>query len=306
MQAILDIIKDYLTNIYIPKTLHATNIIEIIILTFVLYEFMAWVKKTRAYSLLKGILILLLFWLIAYIFNFTTILWLGSKVLNIAIIALVVIFQPELRKALESLGQRNRLSKILPFTEKKDKADRFSNQTIEELVRASFQLAKAKTGALIVIEQEILVTEYEKTGIAIDAIVTSSLLINMFEKNTPLHDGAAIIRGDRIVAATCYLPMSDNMRISKELGTRHRAALGISEVSDSLTIVVSEETGKVSLAIGGELFRDIDGDYLRNKLTFIQKRTLDVKRFRLWKKGGKSDGQSQDGHSDKSSKKSER
>lgn len=138
-------------------------------------------------------------------------------------------------------------------------------------MRACFELAKNKTGALIVIEQDILLTDYEKTGIPVDGIVTSQLLINIFEHNTPLHDGAVIVRGDRIVSATCYLPLSDNMQISKELGTRHRAAVGISEVTDTMTLVVSEETGNVSIAIAGELIRAVDQDYLKKKLTFIQK-----------------------------------
>ena len=176
---------------------------------------------------------------------------------------------------------------MLPFAEKKDKGERFSDKTVNELVKACFELAKTKTGALIVIEQEILLTDYVKTGIPIDAIVSNQLLINIFEHNTPLHDGAVIIRGDRVVAATCYLPLSDNMMISKELGTRHRAALGISEVTDTMTLVVSEETGNVSIAIAGELFRDVDADYLRSKLTFLQKKTIDVKRYKLWRKGGR-------------------
>jgi len=152
-------------------------------------------------------------------------------------------------------------------------------------VRACFELGKNKTGALIVIEQDILLTDYEKTGIPVDGIVTSQLLINIFEHNTPLHDGAVIVRGDRIVSATCYLPLSDNMQISKELGTRHRAAVGISEVTDTMTLVVSEETGNVSIAIAGELIRAVDQDYLKKKLTFIQKKSIDVKRYKLWKKG---------------------
>ena len=126
-----------------------------------------------------------------------------------------------------------------------------------------------------------MLTEYERTGIALDSIVSSQLLINIFEKNTPLHDGAIIVRGNRIVSATCYLPLSDNMELSKELGTRHRAAVGISEVSDSLTIVVSEETGKVSLAVGGELYRNVDADFLRSKLKFMQNHDLEPKRFTI-------------------------
>lgn len=286
MQSIKNFFDEYLSNFYIPKSLHVSNVFEIIILAVLIYEFIAWVKTTRAFTLLKGIIVLLIFWLLVYIFNFTTILWLGGKIINFAIIALVVIFQPELRKALEQLGQKRFFSKILPFAEKKDKGERFSDKTVNELVKTCFELSKTKTGALIVVEQEILLTEYEKTGIPIDALISSQLLINIFEHNTPLHDGAVIIRGDRIVAATCYLPLSDNMSISKELGTRHRAALGISEVTDTMTLVVSEETGAVSIAIAGELFRNIDADYLKSKLTFLQKKTIDVTRYKLWRKGG--------------------
>ena len=285
MNAISNFIEEYISNIYIPRTLRVSNIFEIIILAIILYEFMAWVKTTRAFALLKGVIVILVFLIIAYIFDFTTILWIAGKVINIAIIAVVVIFQPELRKALEQLGQKKYFKSILPFTEKKDKGERFSDKTVNELVRACFELAKNKTGALIVIEQDILLTDYEKTGIPVDGIVTSQLLINIFEHNTPLHDGAVIVRGDRIVSATCYLPLSDNMQISKELGTRHRAAVGISEVTDTMTLVVSEETGNVSIAIAGELIRAVDQDYLKKKLTFIQKKSIDVKRYKLWKKG---------------------
>lgn len=285
MSAISNFIEEYISNIYIPRTLRVSNIFEIIILAIILYEFMAWVKTTRAFALLKGIIVILVFLIIAYIFDFTTILWIAGKVINIAIIAVVVIFQPELRKALEQLGQKKYFKSILPFTEKKDKGERFSDKTVNELVRACFELGKNKTGALIVIEQDILLTDYEKTGIPVDGIVTSQLLINIFEHNTPLHDGAVIVRGDRIVSATCYLPLSDNMQISKELGTRHRAAVGISEVTDTMTLVVSEETGNVSIAIAGELIRAVDQDYLKKKLTLIQKKSIDVKRYKLWKKG---------------------
>ena len=145
-------------------------------------------------------------------------------------------------------------------------------------------MGKVKTGALIVVEDEIVLSEYERTGITVDGVLTSQLLINIFEKNTPLHDGAVIVRGDRVISATCYLPLSDSMTISKDLGTRHRAALGISEVSDSLTIVVSEETGKVSIALSGELYRNVDADFLRNKLAYIQKREQDISKIESWKR----------------------
>lgn len=287
MSAITNFIDRYISNIYIPRTLKVSNIFEIIILSIILYEFMAWVKTTRAFALLKGIIVILIFLILANIFDFTTILWIAGKVFNIAIIAVVIIFQPELRKALEQLGQRKYFKTLLPFSEKKDKGERFSDKTVNELVKACFELGKNKTGALIVIEQDILLTDYEKTGIPIDALISSQLLINIFEHNTPLHDGAVIVRGDRIVSATCYLPLSDNMQISKELGTRHRAAVGISEVTDTMTLVVSEETGNVSIAIAGEIIRAVDADYLKKKLSFIQKKSIDVKRYKLWKKGAK-------------------
>ncbi len=285
MSAISNFIEEYISNVYIPKSLRVANIFEIIIIAVCLYELIVWVKTTRAYTLLKGIIVILVFLLIANIFEFTSILWIAGKIFSIAIIALVIIFQPELRKGLEQIGQKKYFQKLLPFGDKKDKGERYSDNTVTELVKACYELGRNKTGALIVIEQDNILSDYEKTGIPIDALVSSQLLINIFEHNTPLHDGAIIVRGDRIVSATCYLPLSGNMHISKELGTRHRAALGISEVSDSLTIVVSEETGNVSIAIAGEIIRAVDADYLKKKLVFIQKKSIDVKRYKLWKKG---------------------
>ena len=195
---------------------------------------------------------------------------------------MIIVFQPELRKALEELGKKNIVRSIIPFDEQKDKNKRFSDRSINEIIRASVEMAKVKTGALIILEQDIVLSEYERTGITLDSIISSQLLINIFEHNTPLHDGAVIIRGDRIVAATCYLPLSDNLGLSKELGTRHRAGVGISEVSDSLTIIVSEETGKISIAIGGKLLRNVDGDLLRKKISEIQGNPDETKkRFKI-------------------------
>jgi len=154
---------------------------------------------------------------------------------------------------------------------------------LNEIVRATFELARTKTGALIVLEEDNPLSDFESTGIFIDSLISSELMINIFEHNTPLHDGAVILRGNRITAATCYLPLSDNMQLSKDLGTRHRAGIGISEVSDSLTIIVSEETGKVSIAQGGKLIRNVDGDYLRAKLVEAQRKTNEAKKLKLWK-----------------------
>ena len=197
--------------------------------------------------------------------------------------AILIIFQPELRKALEQLGSKNVLTNLFTADDVK-KNESFNEKTINELVRASFEMGKVKTGALMVIERSTPLGEIERTGIEVDGIVTSQLLINIFEHNTPLHDGAVVIRGNRVTAATCYLPLSDNMGISKDLGTRHRAAVGVSEASDSVTIVVSEETGRVTVASGGQLRRVASGDELRSLLsTLIKHEDANTGRFKIWK-----------------------
>jgi diadenylate cyclase len=282
-------IRDYLVKLYIPR-ITWTDIIEIVIIAFVIYNVMVWIKNTKAWVLLKGIIIVVIFALIAYILNLKTILWIAGKTISVGIIALVIIFQPELRRALEQLGRKKILFGLFRFNDGREKGERFSSKTAEEIVRACFDMGAAYTGALIVIEQDMVLEEYEKTGIAVDGLVTSQLLINIFEHNTPLHDGAVIIRGDRIVAATCYLPLSDNNSLNKALGTRHRAGVGISEVTDSMTIIVSEETGRVSVAVGGELIHDIDADSLRNKLEYLRRRTIDVKSFKIWRGRLKHEG----------------
>lgn len=266
----------------IPK-INLVDIVEIIIISLLVYNILVWVKNTRAWVLLRGIIVIALFCLIAAIFQMTTILWIVEKTLNVAVMAVIVIFQPELRRALESLGRKNFLSGIFNFDSQKNQA-RFSDRTVTEITKACFEMAKVKTGALIVMEQDTPLTEYERTGIALDSLVSSQLLINIFEHNTPLHDGAVIVRGDRIVSATCYLPLSDNMELSKDLGTRHRAAVGVSEVTDALVVVVSEETGNVSVAFGGNIFRNLDPENLKRKLGFVQNRAIDTERFKLWKR----------------------
>ena len=274
METIISKIKDYAYYLSLPKVT-LTDLLEIFIITFVIYHTILWVKNTRAWTLVKGILVLFLCYLIAYILDMSVILWIFNKTLAIGITALLIVFQPELRKALEEIGKKNIVKSIIPFDDQKDKNKRFSDKSINEIVKATVELAKAKTGALIIMEKDIILSEYERTGINLDSAISSQLLINIFEHNTPLHDGAVIIRGDRIVAATCYLPLSDNLGLSKELGTRHRAGVGISEVSDSLTIIVSEETGKISVAIGGKLLRNIDGDLLKKKLMGMQGNVYD-------------------------------
>ena len=255
------------------------DFIEILIIAFLFYHILLWIKSTKAWNLFKGIIVILLFVLVSAIFQMNTILWLAERTLNVGLIALVIIFQPELRKALENLGEKNFFGKVFNFS-KSDEC-KFSDRTIEELIKACYAMGKVRTGALSVIEDEILLNEYIRTGIDIDAILSSQLLINIFEKNTPLHDGAVIVRGDRVVSATCYLPLSDSLSLSKNLGTRHRAAVGVSEVSDSLTIVVSEETGKVSIASRGQIYHGIDADFLREKLQYLQNRNHEVTKLEL-------------------------
>lgn len=280
----LDTFRDnYLYWMHMPNV-NPTDIVEIIIITFLFYQIMVWIKNTKAWTLFKGILILLAFVLVAAIFQMNTILWIAEKTVSVGIIAAFIIFQPELRKALEQLGRKKFFTSFFMDSSKND-AVRFSEKTVNELVKATFEMAKVKTGALMVIEKEDKLTEYERTGIPVDGLISNQLMINIFEHNTPLHDGAVIIRGNRVVSATCYLPLSDNITISKELGTRHRAAVGISEASDSVTIVVSEETGNVSVAEGGILDRDLSQEQLKQALMTLQKKyDVEPNRFLIWKK----------------------
>lgn len=287
MEAIKAFFKEYfswITWLSLPE-IDVIDVVEILIIAFALYHIIIWVKDTRAWILLKGILVLLIFCLMAYILHMNVILWIFSKTIGVGITAVIIVFQPELRRALEQLGRGKILSTLVPFDDSKGNEEKISEKTISEIVKATFELGKAKTGALIVIENKVPLNEYERTGIMLDSAISSQLLINIFEHNTPLHDGAIIVRNNRITAATCYLPLSDNMELSKELGTRHRAGVGIGEVSDSLTIIVSEETGKVSIALGGELIRNVDGAYLKGKLENLNGKTNDNKRrkIKLWK-----------------------
>lgn len=274
--------NDYVVWLSLPQ-MSLIDILEIIIIAFAIYHIILWIKNTRAWMLVKGILFLMIASLIASVLGMNVILWIFKNAIGVGITAVIIVFQPELRKALEQLGRQNLFLSIIAFDEPKDKNERFSDKTVADIVKATFELAKVKTGALMVIEQSVLLNEYERTGIILDSVISSQLLINIFEHNTPLHDGAVILRGNRIVAATCYLPLSDNMELSKDLGTRHRAGVGISEVTDSLTIIVSEETGRVALAMDGVLIRNVDGDYLKTKLTQLQGKVIENKKIKLWR-----------------------
>ena len=280
MQNISGNLIEILSRMAFPK-IGIIDIIQIALIAFFVYQFMVWIKYTHAYTLLKGILVVLLFILVAYIFRMNTILWIFSNLASTLIVGVIVIFQPELRKVLEKI-----MASLIPFDAGKEVKERFTDKTVSELVKACFDMGEVKTGALIVIEQNELLTDYIRTGINLDAILTSQLLINIFEHNTPLHDGAVIVRENRIVAATCYLPLSDNMELSKQLGTRHRAGVGISEQTDSVTIIVSEETGQVSVAQGGKLTRGLNSAKLREILVKAQnKQVVDNSKLRHLLKG---------------------
>lgn len=285
MRNITGMIGRYLSGVSLPS-MNIIDIIEIMLIAFFVYQFMVWIKFTRAYTLLKGLLVIGAFLVLAYIFKMNTILWIFSNLASTLIVGVIVIFQPELRKVLEQLGQKRIMASLIPFDAGKEVKERFTDKTISELVKACFDMGEVKTGALIVIEQNELLTDYIRTGINLDAILTSQLLINIFEHNTPLHDGAVIVRENRIVAATCYLPLSDNMELSKQLGTRHRAGVGISEQTDSVTIIVSEETGQVSVAQGGRLIRGVNSARLREILVKAQnKQIVDNSKLRHLLKG---------------------
>ncbi len=289
MNTIISFFRDYVAWLAIPD-FTIIDILEIAIIAFAVYHIILWIKDTRAWMLLKGMIILGIIFLAALILEMNVVLWIFQNAMVVGIMALVIIFQPELRNALEQLGRKNILRSIT-FDNSKSKNERYTPESVDEIVKAVYDMAGVKTGALIVVERDIQCREYEHTGIPIDAEISTQLLVNIFEHNTPLHDGAVIIRNNRIVAATCYLPLSENLEVSKELGTRHRAGLGISEVSDSLTIIVSEETGFVSLACDGKLYRKIDADTLQLRLTEASRRNnVNEKknRFGWWKGRGKA------------------
>ncbi|WP_425059855.1 Cyclic di-AMP synthase CdaA [Sporomusa carbonis] len=244
----------------IISTISFLDIIDIVIVAYFLYKFYFMIKDTRAVALLKGLVVLLLATLVSKWLGLNVINWLLQKTMTVVLVALPVVFQPELRRALEQLG-RGRFFRDGALLNAEEKETLF-----EELARTVTGLSKNKIGALMVLERETGLNDYIETGIKVDGLVSSEFLINIFIPNTPLHDGAVIIRGNRVQAAGCLLPLSDDRSLNKELGTRHRAAIGISEQTDAVVIVVSEETGIISLARGGRLHRYLDAEKLKEHL----------------------------------------
>ncbi|MBM6830432.1 TIGR00159 family protein [Anaerotignum lactatifermentans] len=264
---------------FVKPSIGITDVLDILIVAYIIYKIIFWIKETRAWALFKGILVIFALAAVASILKLNTILWILSNTISVGIIALLIVFQPEMRKALEQLGKGKFFSY---FTRSDDAGDeKAAARTVDEIVKAAGKMGAVKTGALILMEQEVPLGDLERTGIPIDAIVSSQLLINIFEHNTPLHDGAVIIRHNRVAAATCFLPLTDSNEVSMELGTRHRAAIGASEVSDAYVIVVSEETGKISVARGGVLYRDLTTEQLKTMLS--QQNQTGRKKWMIWK-----------------------
>lgn len=260
------------------------QVVDILLVTYVIYKLIMVIRGTRAVQLLKGIIVILIVWMLSSVLGLRTLGWIMNLTVTYGLLAIIIIFQPELRRALEQLG-RGRF-----FSRSSTPQEENISKTIEAITKAASYMAKRRIGALISIERETGMNEYVETGIPMNADLTKELLINIFIPNTPLHDGAVIIKKDKILAAACYLPLSENPFISKELGTRHRASLGISEVTDSITIVVSEETGNISLAKNGELHRQIDEEQLKQLLEKELVPETKTSSSSFWQWGGKKNG----------------
>lgn len=267
------------------------DLLDILMVAFIVYKILNWVKETRAWTLFKGLVVFFVFYAFATLLQLNTIHWILSKTLSVGIIAFVILFQPELRKALEQLGNGKIIRNMFKF-EIQDEEDGDDVKTIDEIVTAAKKMASVKTGALILVERDVPLGDHIRTGIPVDGLVTSQLLINIFEHNTPLHDGAVVIKNNRVAAAACFLPLTEN-KVSMELGTRHRAAIGASEVSDADIIVVSEETGYISLARSGVIYRNITPDELKRMLNARKKESTHVKKKIMRWKGRRSDDEKQ-------------
>lgn len=258
-----------------------TSIVDILVVTFIFYKIYMLIRETRAEQLLRGIILIIFLIPISSLLNLTMLNWLLTKTITIGVISFVIIFQPEIRNALEHLGRHSFLDRgLIEDNEKLEKV-------ITEIANAADSLSKSRTGALIIIEQQTGLQDIINTGIRLDAEVSAALLENIFVENTPLHDGAVIIRNDRIMSAGCILPLTDSRDINKKLGTRHRAAIGMSESSDAIVIIVSEETGIISLAVNGKLTRNYDCEMLKNILMKIIVKRNSTKspireKIRLW------------------------
>ncbi len=267
-----------------PYLSYLANIIDILLVWFVIYKLIMVIRGTKAVQLLKGITVIVVVRIISNFLGFSTLQWLMDQALTWGFLAIIIIFQPELRRALEQLG-RGKLFSRSGIDDEEEHA-----KMIEAVVKSVQYMAKRRIGALISIERETGMGDYIETGIPLHAKVSSELLINIFIPNTPLHDGAVILQKSQVSAAACYLPLSESPFISKELGTRHRAALGISEVTDSITIIVSEETGSISVTKNGELHRDLEPELFSELLKKELDTSVKTTTSNRWQWRGQKDG----------------
>ncbi len=264
----------WLSSLDYLKTLlkfNLNSIIDVLIVAFVIYRLMLLIKGTRAVQLIKGVVVLLVATALASLFNLYTMSWLLKHAMTALVVALPIVFQPELRRALEKLGSGKFLARTSMVT---GTGEINQDKVITEITRSVAVLSKNRTGALIVLERATGLEEHMDTGVKIDGIVSAEFLVNLFIPKTPLHDGAVVIRGGRVVAAACFLPLSENPYLTSELGTRHRAGIGITEISDAVAVIVSEETGTVSVAVEGAIARDFNEAELQDRLSrFFDNRT---------------------------------
>ncbi len=277
---------DFITKFL--QLIKITDIIDIIIVAMLIYQLLKMIKETRALQLIKGIALLFVLLQVSAWMNLTAINYILKNIMQVGLFSVVVIFQPELRSLLERMG-RSKVGKLMDFSSQQQLGTNEIDRVIDELVSATVNLSSTKTGALIVLERETKLGDIVKSGTVLNAEVTASLLENIFFPNTPLHDGAVIVRHDRVYTAGCLLPLTLNTNLSRELGTRHRAALGMSEASDAMVIVVSEETGKISIALNGNLTRNLTGETLKNAIERVlkPKQSSDFEKIKFWKGASK-------------------
>lgn len=254
---------EYIKNISNQPINVVTTAIDLVIVIFLIYKAFKMLKETRAWQLLKGILILIVITVVSGFLKLNILNYILTSLMSYGVIMLIIVFQPELRRGLEQLGTTNRFSRMLGMDEDLNVKKK---ENIYKIAIAAVELAKQKKGALIVIERDIKIQDIISTGIIMNSEISPQLLVNIFEPNTPLHDGAVIISDNKIAAASCMLPLADDKDIARELGTRHRAAIGISKESDAVIVVVSEETGKMSIAKDGTLIADVREDVLKKIL----------------------------------------
>lgn len=258
-----------------------SDLIDILLVSYAIYKLLVFIRDTRTMHLIKGLILFVVVMQVSYMLNLHTIHYILSNVLQVGIIAILILFQPEFRRGLEQIG-RSSMGKWFNFEETKDTQEK--TQIIQEISRSCQSMSKKRIGALIIIERELKLNDIIETGIRLNADVSSELLVNIFIPKTPLHDGAVIVRGNKVISAACFLPLSQNQTLSKELGTRHRAGLGISEESDAVVVIVSEETGNISIAVNGELNVNTGGETLTKNLSKL----LETKKEKKEKKDSRN------------------